>query len=58
MNEDQEEVGDQRLINVFQVDPPSDAEDTTGRVFEAVHDFAGDADQSDDITCLVLHRRK
>ena len=58
MNEDQEEFGVPRLINVFQVDPPSDAEDTTGRVFEAVHDFAGDADQSDDITCLVLHRRK
>ena len=58
MNEDQEEFGVPRLIKVFQVDPPSDAEDTTGRVFEAVHDFAGDADQSDDITCLVLHRRK
>ena len=30
MNEDQEEFGVPRLINVFQVDPPSDAEDTTG----------------------------
>ena len=57
MNEDLEEFGVPRLIKVFQVDPPSSAEDTTGRVFEAVHDFAGEADQSDDITCLVLHRR-
>ena len=58
MNEDLEEFGVPRLIKVFQVDPPSSAEDTTGRVFEAVHDFAGEADQSDDITCLVLHRRQ
>ncbi len=58
MNEDLEEFGVPRLIKVFQVDPPSSAEDATGRVFEAVHDFAGEADQSDDITCLVLHRRQ
>ena len=58
MNEDLEEFGVPRLIKAFQVDPPSSAEDTTGRVFEAVHDFAGEADQSDDITCLVLHRRQ
>ncbi len=58
MNEDQEEFGVPRLVDVFEAAPPVDAEDTTGRVFLAVHDFAGDADQSDDITCMVLHRRK
>jgi sigma-B regulation protein RsbU (phosphoserine phosphatase) len=58
MNEELLEFGVPRLIKVFEVDPPSSAEDTTGRVFEAVHDFAGEADQSDDITCLVLHRRQ
>ena len=58
MNEDQEEFGVPRLVEVFSASPPIDAEDTTGRVFESVHDFAGDADQSDDITCMVLHRRK
>ena len=58
MNEELLEFGVPRLIKVFEVDPPSSAEDTTGRVFEAVHDFAGEADQSDDITCLVLYRRQ
>ena len=58
MNEDQEEFGVPRLVEVFNASPPIDAEDTTGRVFWAVHDFAGGADQSDDITCMVLHRRK
>ena len=58
MNEDQEEFGVSRLVGVFEASPPIDAEDTTGRVFGAVHDFAGDADQSDDITCMVLHRRE
>ena len=57
MNEGQEEFGLPRLVEVFTVSPPVDAEDTTGRVFGAVHDFAGGADQSDDITCMVLHRR-
>ncbi len=58
MNEEQEEFGVSRLVEVFKASPPIDAEDTTGCVFSAVHDFAGDADQSDDITCMVLHRRK
>ena len=58
MNEDQEEFTVPRLVEVFKASPPIDAEDTTGRVFGAVHDFAGGADQSDDITCMVLHRRK
>ncbi len=57
MNEEQEEFGVPRLVDVFQVSPPVDAEDATVRVFGAVHDFAGEADQSDDITCMVLHRR-
>ena len=58
MNEDQEEFTVPRLVEVFKASPPIDAEDATGRVFGAVHDFAGDADQSDDITCMVLHRRR
>ena len=58
MNEDQEEFTVPRLVEVFKASPPIDAEDTTGRVFGAVHDFAGGADQSDDITCMVLHRRR
>ena len=58
MNEEHEEFGVPRLVEVFEAAPPIDAEDATGRVFSAVHDFAGDADQSDDITCMVLHRRQ
>ena len=57
MNEEQEEFGVDRLRDVFKNSPPVNAEDATERVFEAVHRFAGEADQSDDITCMVLHHK-
>ena len=51
-----EEFGMERLSNIFAGSPPADAKEITMSVFGAVHDFAGETPQSDDITCLTLHR--
>ena len=56
MNVRAEEFGMERLGALFTDSPPENAEETTMAVFEAVHAFAGDTPQSDDITCLTLHR--
>ncbi len=56
MNVRAEEFGMERLGALFTDSPPANAEETTMAVFEAVHAFAGDTSQSDDITCLTLHR--
>ena len=56
MNVTAEEFGMERLAAIFAETPPTDAEDTTMAVFKAVHTFAGETPQSDDITCLTLHR--
>ena len=56
MTEEREEFGLERLLSIFEGAPPTSAEATTKRVFDAVNEFAGDAAQSDDITCLCLHR--
>ena len=48
--------GTERLDRVFEGAPPQGAEQATGAIFAAVHAFAGGAPQSDDITCLTLHR--
>ena len=47
----------ERLCGLFANASPNSAEDTVTEVFRAVEEFAGDAPQFDDITCLVLHRR-
>ncbi len=51
-----EQFGLDRLSRVFVENPPASAEQATARVFEAVTDFAGNAPQFDDITCLALQR--
>ena len=56
MNEEHEEFGTERLCEIFAGMNPNDSEELNMKVFEAVHDFAGDTAQSDDITCLTLHR--
>ena len=58
MNVTTEEFGMKRLTEIFASTPPTDAEETTMAVFNAVHAFAGETPQSDDITCLTLHRRE
>ena len=51
-----EQFGLERLQALFADAPPSGAREATGRVFDAVGDFAGKAPQFDDITCLTLFR--
>ena len=56
MNDTHEEFGVERLRAIFASDPPGDSRETTQAVFDAVHAFAGDTPQSDDVTCLSLGR--
>ena len=53
---EKEEFGMERLHDVFADGVPQDAREINDRVFDAVRRFAAGAQQSDDITCLVLHR--
>ena len=57
MNAVAEEFGMERLAQVFTESPPAGVEDTSRAVFDAVHAFAADTPQSDDITCLTLRRK-
>ena len=54
MNEDGEEFGDDALAAVLAEVAGADAASFSDRVVAAVREHAGDADQSDDITCLCL----
>ena len=56
MNRDDEEFGIERLKTTFSQSPPTDPRQANDEVFRAVHEFVGDTLQSDDITCLTLHR--
>lgn len=55
-NATKEEFGLDRLRRLFEGASPASAEEANTRVMEAVSAFAGDHVQSDDITCLALHR--
>ena len=56
MNHDGELFGLEGLRSYFEATPPGDSEATGLQVMQAVSAFAGDAPQSDDITCLTLRR--
>ena len=56
MNADDQQFGLSRLTEVFEGNPPQSAAAANEAVFEHVRSFAGDAPQSDDITCLTLRR--
>ena len=56
MNGDGDQFGVDRIQEVFETNPPTDSEQATHALFEAVREFVGDTPQSDDITCLVLRR--
>ena len=56
MNVEQEEFGTGRILQIFNGNPPQNAEDAMTAIFNAVAEFAGEAPASDDITCLALHR--
>ncbi len=56
MNGDSEQLGVQRMREVYSANPPKDSEQAAQSMFDAVRAFVGDTPQSDDITCLALHR--
>jgi sigma-B regulation protein RsbU (phosphoserine phosphatase) len=56
MNSEGEEFGVERLRQIFADQPPVSARTVNEDILQAVSDFAGDTPQSDDVTCLVLHR--
>ena len=56
MNSEGEEFGIDRLRKIFTKNPPSSARAANEAILQAVHDFAGETPQSDDVTCLVLRR--
>ncbi len=53
INAEEEEFGMERLRGIFAA-APGDCRSAVGAIFEAVAEFAGDAPQFDDITCLAL----
>ncbi len=56
MNTKGEQFGVKRIMDVFDGSPPDNSEQAAREVFDAVKDFVGEAQQFDDITCLVLQR--
>ena len=56
MNDGQEEFGVERLRAIFASGAPGESRKTSQAVFDAVHAFAGDTPQFDDVTCLTLCR--
>ena len=56
MNEAGEEYGMERLCEILASAPSREAEQVTNAIFESIREFAGEAPQSDDITCLTFHR--
>ena len=58
MNLEKEEFGMERLEQMFEGSPPNNAKTANDLIFGAVNEFAGDAPQSDDITCMTLRRNE
>ena len=56
MNAEGEQYGLDDLREMFAGAPPGSSEMANKAVFDAVHGFAQDTPQSDDITCLVMRR--
>ena len=56
MNMDNQQFGLNRLIEMFEGNPPDSAQAANQAVFDEVREFAGGTPQSDDITCLTLRR--
>ena len=55
MNSASEEFGLHRLRDLFVGSPPKNPKQANEAIFDAVRAFAGDAEQSDDVTCLTLY---
>ncbi len=56
MNEDKEELGEERLFDMLKGASSGEPEVITRAIFDGIKAFVGDAPQSDDITCLAIHR--
>ena len=56
MNPDDEQFGMERMQQAFAETPPRDAQHAVEVMVDAVTAFAGEAIQSDDLTCLALCR--
>ena len=56
MNSGNEQFGLERLREIFTGAPPKSVREAIDWIFAAVSDFAGDAPQFDDVTCLAVHR--
>ena len=56
MNPDDEQFGMERMQQAFAETPPRDAQHAVQIMVDAVTAFAGEAIQSDDLTCLALCR--
>jgi serine phosphatase RsbU (regulator of sigma subunit) len=56
MNENEEEYSDEKMFNFFQNHAESSAKDFIDDLVNDVKDYAGAAQQSDDITAIILKR--
>ena len=56
INVEGEQFGVERLQSIFVDEAPRDAEHAVQKIFDAMSDFAGDAPQFDDSTCLIIRR--
>ena len=56
MNGVGEQFGVHRMRDVLSASPPKGSEQAAQSMFGAVRTFVGETPQSDDITCLALHR--
>ena len=54
MSPAKEEFSDQRLQETIRAARDLDAEQVVARIFREVDDFAQDAEQADDITCVAV----
>ena len=58
INATDEEFGMERLHDLFAERPGLDALEGNSAIFESLRVFTGETPQFDDITCLVLHRKR
>ena len=56
INVEGEQFGVERMQRIFVDEAPRDAEHAVQKIFDAMSEFAGDAPQFDDSTCLIIRR--
>ncbi len=55
-NKDEEDFGEDRLIDIIQKNSKMTAIDMLEKIQEAIKEYVGDAPQNDDITCIVIKK--